>query len=385
MSADANAAPLYSQIKRELRTGISRGQYVAGEPFITQRELCERYQVSTTTAVRALNELVQEGLLVRRRGRGTFVVESPSSSSFARTTSIVCIVPGLDNPHLSQIVRGVGVVCTELGISLTLSQKDYSAEHERQVLREAVDGTASGVILLPVEGSPNGDLLAELRSQGRPVVLIDRYRTDMAFDAVLVDDFAIGYHVTRRLLDLGHRTIAVLLAETDCTSTRGRVSGHLRALHDAGIPMRPALSLLRPYSTEPDDVRLPRLRELLGMSTPPTVLLCGEGYTLAQAARDVQSLGLRIPDDIDLAATDKAGPYDVVSLAAVSSRLPSFQMGQEAMRLLATRMRAEDPYADSEHVVLPVEILDREGTATQLLPGLTHQGHNAVSVAPTAV
>ncbi|MEV5546498.1 GntR family transcriptional regulator [Streptomyces sp. NPDC052309] len=60
----------------QLREMIARGEYRPDAPFTTQREICERFEVSMGTAVRALNELDQEGVLVRRRGRGTFVAEA---------------------------------------------------------------------------------------------------------------------------------------------------------------------------------------------------------------------------------------------------------------------------------------------------------------------
>src|SRR5919199_4218863 len=73
----AAGTTLFAWVKQELREAIAQGQFQPDEPFITQREIVERFGVSTTTAVRALNDLVADGLVVRRRGRGTFVAERP--------------------------------------------------------------------------------------------------------------------------------------------------------------------------------------------------------------------------------------------------------------------------------------------------------------------
>ncbi|MBD0420224.1 GntR family transcriptional regulator [Streptomyces sp. TRM S81-3] len=62
---------------------IARGEYRPDAPFTTRREICERFEVSMGTAVRVLNELVQEGVLVRRRGRGTFVAEAAMRTGVA--------------------------------------------------------------------------------------------------------------------------------------------------------------------------------------------------------------------------------------------------------------------------------------------------------------
>src|ERR687895_2173785 len=75
----APGVTLFAWVKQELLDSIARGEFSPDEPFITQREIVERFGVSTTTAVRALNELVADGVVVRRRGRGTFVAERGTS------------------------------------------------------------------------------------------------------------------------------------------------------------------------------------------------------------------------------------------------------------------------------------------------------------------
>ncbi|APH03498.1 GntR family transcriptional regulator [Bacillus weihaiensis] len=65
--------PLYVQIKQELLRKIEGGQYIVGMQLPSEHELMEYYGVSRPTVRQAIVELVQEGVLVRGRGRGTFV------------------------------------------------------------------------------------------------------------------------------------------------------------------------------------------------------------------------------------------------------------------------------------------------------------------------
>jgi len=66
---------LYRQIKQDLTGRIERGELSPGDALPSERELCERYGVSRPTIRQATQDLVREGLLVVRRGVGTFVAE----------------------------------------------------------------------------------------------------------------------------------------------------------------------------------------------------------------------------------------------------------------------------------------------------------------------
>ncbi|MDU5109172.1 MAG: GntR family transcriptional regulator [Clostridium sp.] len=67
--------PIYYQLKNDLITKISEGIWKPGECIASERELCEVYGVSRMTIRQAIGELVQEGILLRIKGKGTFVCE----------------------------------------------------------------------------------------------------------------------------------------------------------------------------------------------------------------------------------------------------------------------------------------------------------------------
>lgn len=70
-----SAIPVYYQLKEEIKEKISQGVWIKGECIDSERELSENYGVSRMTVRQALGELVQEGILIREKGRGTFVCE----------------------------------------------------------------------------------------------------------------------------------------------------------------------------------------------------------------------------------------------------------------------------------------------------------------------
>lgn len=70
------SVPLYIQLKELILNQIKDGTLVSGERLPSERELCEKYNVSRITVRQALNELSTEGLIYRSHGKGTFVSET---------------------------------------------------------------------------------------------------------------------------------------------------------------------------------------------------------------------------------------------------------------------------------------------------------------------
>jgi GntR family transcriptional regulator len=68
--------PLYHQLAEQLTHAINVGQLKPGDPFENEVAVANRLHVSRPTVRRAIQELVDQGLLVRRRGLGTTVANS---------------------------------------------------------------------------------------------------------------------------------------------------------------------------------------------------------------------------------------------------------------------------------------------------------------------
>ena len=68
--------PLYHQVREALLAMLKAGPYQPGSLFLTEQELSERFEVSRITIRRAIDELVREGYLIAKQGKGTFVAKS---------------------------------------------------------------------------------------------------------------------------------------------------------------------------------------------------------------------------------------------------------------------------------------------------------------------
>lgn len=79
--------PLYYQLKELIREQIENGELKPNDRIPSERELSERYEISRMTARQAITELVNEGLLFREQGKGTFVAMPKISQGLLGLTS----------------------------------------------------------------------------------------------------------------------------------------------------------------------------------------------------------------------------------------------------------------------------------------------------------
>ncbi|MFC3040697.1 GntR family transcriptional regulator [Virgibacillus xinjiangensis] len=70
-----NSIPLYIQLKERLEQRITSGSY--GPKIPSEREIMDEFYVSRSTVRQAVAELVKDGVLTRKPGRGTFVALKP--------------------------------------------------------------------------------------------------------------------------------------------------------------------------------------------------------------------------------------------------------------------------------------------------------------------
>jgi GntR family transcriptional regulator len=73
MLDERSPVPLYYQLQELIRSRIESGEWPPGQQVPPEAELCREFSVSRGTVRQALAELVREGLLNRRRGKGSFV------------------------------------------------------------------------------------------------------------------------------------------------------------------------------------------------------------------------------------------------------------------------------------------------------------------------
>jgi len=113
--------PIYRQIRDVLVNEI-QGQYKAGESLPAENELALRFSVNRHTLRRAIDELVTDGLVERRHGKGVFVLEPTINYSIGRTTRFTETLQSQGRSTTSRVLRkqvipARGTIASRLQIS----------------------------------------------------------------------------------------------------------------------------------------------------------------------------------------------------------------------------------------------------------------------------
>lgn len=133
-----DSSPLYAQLARKLAHAIRDGQYLVDEALPSERLLSESLGVSRVTARKAIDQLVEQGLVVRKQGSGNYIAprfEQPLTrlSSFSEELSRRGYTPTSE-----WIKRAITPATTDEQLSLGLSATAKVARLERLRLADEV-------------------------------------------------------------------------------------------------------------------------------------------------------------------------------------------------------------------------------------------------------
>lgn len=117
----AGALPLYQQLQRAIREAIHAQVLAPDDALPAERQIASELSVSRITVRKAIDGLVEEGLLVRRQGSGNFVC-SRIEKNFAKLTSFSEDMRSRGRtPHSEWLKRSEGAVSPEEALTLRLS------------------------------------------------------------------------------------------------------------------------------------------------------------------------------------------------------------------------------------------------------------------------
>jgi GntR family transcriptional regulator, arabinose operon transcriptional repressor len=343
-----------SQITQELRRRIVTGRYGGGHRLPPERELQEEFGVSRLTVAKALSPLVDDGLLSRTRGRGTFVLDQAQQgpqragqprrggAAVARGNVIKYISPGHSRSFPSMrddVLFGLHGVLDPAGYHVSVDFYSDLDEH-LQCLLKSQDPQIAGIVLWPLPHEKTVEAVKKLREQAVPLVLIDTFLPEIDCDYVVTDNIAGAAMMVHRLAGLGHQRISYVGVDERRTSLVDRLSGFFRGMVETGLPIDDR-SVLRVGSdalvAQSSGALAEAVDGLLGGPNPPTAIFASHDYLAILIMGLLRERGVSVPTDLTVVGYDgiEAGEFCVPALTTIQQDFA--QTARTAARILLER------------------------------------------------
>jgi LacI family transcriptional regulator len=310
--------------------GVSRGT--------VSRVLNHRPDVDRETRARILRVIEEQGYVPSLTAAGL---------AGGRNRLIGMVVPVFTWSILGDLVRGITEILNRTSyepVLYTFNDEDLHRDRRDIINRLLATQLTAGILAVYPGGL--SDQLTELYDQGVPVVVIDDQRKQVV-PWVRADDVMGAYSAMVHLIRLGHRRIAHIQGPAEYLVSHDRHEGYIRALQHAGIEPAPELVVEGDFLPQSGYAGAQRLFDLPPEQRPTAIFASADqmAYGVLRAAEE---RGISVPKDIALVGFDDDAPSAHVLPPLTTVRQPSYEMGQEGIKLLlALLAQAEADDLDS--------------------------------------
>ncbi len=269
------------------------------------KDVAERAGVSTATVSRVLNDHGPASGEARTRVlraaqeldyRPNWLARSLRGR---RTNTIGLVLPDIENPFFTSLVKGVEQAASAQGWNVIFCNTDEDIRREEALVRTLVDRKIDGLILCPTSGSH--EFLARYMERRFPVVTVNRALRDLPLPAVTSDNSQGAYEATRHLLAKGLRRLALILGTPNLSTTEDRLAGCRRAAEEFGLAPEDLLLTVGHARTAQG---FQAAQDCLNMSPRPEAIFAFNNLMAEAALMAIHRRGIRCPADIALIGFD---------------------------------------------------------------------------------
>jgi DNA-binding LacI/PurR family transcriptional regulator len=327
---ERGGVPAHIQVRDRILGQIRSGSLPLGSKLPSEPELARDLGVSRMTANKSIAQLVNEGWLLRERGRGTFVARDGETKAGAK---VVLFLPvdttyALDDFYFSALYWGLHDVFAEHQLVLELAHHHHRLQTSQTQEPSAYVGVGLTQTAAEALAKTAGD---------RPVVLLGCSWRIPGVATVDSDNLLGGSVAARHLVSLGHRRVLMLGAIPEASNTVDRLRGFAVGMKSSDMPFHDSQVLMLPDVEVTEDV-LAKITQELRSATPATAIFAAGAKIAFQLTGHLQRLGFRCPQDVSVVAYDDPEFLRLSYPAVTTIRQPLADMAREAAEIVLTRL-----------------------------------------------
>lgn len=362
--------PLYQQLGQYIREHvIANGEQAGNFRIPPEKSLSKSWGVSTHTVRQALNCLVEEGLLARQRGRGTFVRSSHLDR--IRTAGTVfhhrigLVMPWVESSFFASVFPETENFAHLSGFRTMLVNSWDHPETELDRIREMIDNGVDGVVwMCPTQG-PLQATRHLLMDSVSATVAVDRIPLDMqeVLSLVEADNFGGMARMVRFLLQKGRCRIAYAGMAATISSSAERAAGYRYAMQEHGPGVEPAWMV---HSTHADfrQIGLHCAEKMIASGQSFDAVCCENDTIAAGVIERFIEEGLQIPSDVAVTGFDDDPVSTEIAPNLTTMRMDVASMAREATQLLVEILQKKDrnQIISTIRTRVPATLIVREST-----------------------
>lgn len=284
--------------------------------------------------------------------------ESARQLRAGRSRTLAYVVLDVRNPFFTDVAEGAERAAEDSDLSLFLCHSDNRASREADYLAHLVEQRVQGILVTPVD--PSAPVLADVRRNGTPLVIVDRTREDDKFCSVAVDDVLGGRLAVEHLVERGHTRVAFIGGPDSVGQVRDRLEGARRAWADAGLPADQLVVVPTAGLTVVEGRSAGE--RVMGLATKrrPTAAFCANDLLALGLLQQLSTVGLKVPGDLAIVGYDDIDYAGAAAVPLTSVRQPRQELGRRAAELVLDE--ADNPAHLHQQVVFTPELVARRST-----------------------
>ncbi|WP_108485015.1 LacI family DNA-binding transcriptional regulator [Oceaniglobus ichthyenteri] len=316
----------------------------------TLHDVAQMAGVSTATVSRCLNFPTQVAKPTRERVMAA-VAELGYSPNFGakamasrRTNTIGAIIPTMENAIFARALQAFQEELRGHGYTMLVASTSYRQDIEEEQIRSLVARGADALLLIGHARAP--EIYQFLETQGVPALVTWAYEPALKQPSVGFDNVAAMQKMADAVIDLGHKRLALISADTSTNDrASGRLTGIRNALKSAGLDPKDLQMVTTTYGIEQGAVAFATLMQ----STPrPTAVFCGNDVLAVGALRRAHEMGIKVPADVSITGFDDMQLAQITIPALTSVHVPHREMGRQSALALVGLLKDDKPLKSIE-------------------------------------
>jgi len=338
-----NAKPLYHQIIDDIRYKVKSGDLKIGDPIGSQNELARQYNVSLITVKKALSELIKEGILYSRVGKGTYVASKNPKSQNVTTKTLGLVLQDMKSPFFSLIAQEAENIAFKRGYSILFSHASGQVDKEESQISQFRQIGVSGLIIASMTHVYYADeMIRKLHNEEFPYVMVS-YIHDPDIYFVGTNHEYGGHIATCHLIEGGYKRIGYINGEEGNLVGELRYQGYVRALSEQGREVNDKYVYRLPRGGEWYDFTsgYEMGKKICKLSDRPDAVFLYNDLAALGFQRAILEDGLRIPEDIAIVGFDDIDRASYARVPLTTVKQPIKEIADHAIENILKRKNKE--------------------------------------------